>query len=267
MGVLANDFYRVPEFRLRHALEEIEETYGHSCTLKKKTLIKFGRLDGLNQTRATVQTQGGFETFLTDNLITHFSSTEAGDTGPVYFEGHTIDGTGKKTFVTQTKNANGQNKVALDTPIARSSRGENATITSTALAGTVYLYEDTAITAGVPDDLSKVHLMIEPTPQQSKKAATSFSDLDYFLLTGFTASVLKKTSGAANFILQVCTLNSVFKDKFEITASDASAGRLQFDPVYIIPPNADVRILADGGINDLDVTAEFGGYLALRSAA
>ena len=106
------------------AINEIKRTYGHTV-YPRKSLHKNGRLFSLGTTELPLSylsdVNGGIAfsnsaLFLTDNLITGASSSNAGDVGSLYIEGHTISDIGL-TFVTQTIMLTGQTTVSLDTPL------------------------------------------------------------------------------------------------------------------------------------------------------
>lgn len=82
------------------------------------------------------------------NRINRVSSSSASDTGQISISG--LDE--NWLIIEQIVQLNGQNKVALSTPLIRF----NSAISLKDLIGNVYIYEDTAITGGVPNDLNKV---------------------------------------------------------------------------------------------------------------
>ena len=82
--------------------------------------------------------------------IDTISSSNASDTMVITIRG--LDITGAEVILFPT--LNGQNKVALATPLWRHNISINRSATD--LQGDVYVYEDTAITAGVPDDFNFV---------------------------------------------------------------------------------------------------------------
>lgn len=92
---------------IRHAINEIYSTYGDvvSVNEKAKSLLKFGQNALVGTSQATVMTlPAGIlaETYVTTNAIDSVSSSDNGDTQLVYVEGHTIDGDGNLTFISQT---------------------------------------------------------------------------------------------------------------------------------------------------------------------
>lgn len=258
--------YEVPDGRLVQAEREIYRFFGDEVSIqsKAKSLIKFGKSGQLTTgSLQTVWTVGGNETYVSANSIDSISSSSALDTEVVYIEGHTVTGTGTDqqfTFVTQTVQLNGQTRVALPTPLARASMAYNDNGTS--LVGRVVVYENTALTGGVPTDTTKIHLDIPAGLQESFKAATTFSNSDYFILTGGFGSVSLKQDGAADFYLEVRPPGKVFRQVAAISATNAGPWEINLDPAVIVPKNYDVRVRAETSANNLVVFTSFQGYLA-----
>lgn len=258
--------YEVPDGRLVQAEREIQATFGDVVSIDKKakSLIKFGKSDDLSANgTSTVWTVGGHEVYVNDNLITHISSSSAADVYEVLLECHTVSGTGrdaKFSFLTQTVTLQGQTKVALPTPVARVSQVFNNN--GVELVGRVTVYEDVAITAGVPNDPTKIHIDIPAGLQGSFKAATTFSDEDYYVLTGGFGSVSLKQNAAADFYLEVREVGKVFVQRAAVSASSGGPWDIDLDPAVIIPRNADVRITVETDTNNAVVFGVFKGYLA-----
>ena len=258
--------YEVPDGRLVQAEREIQSTFGDVVSIDKKakSLIKFGKSADLSANgTSTVWTVGGHEVYVNDNLITHISSSSAADVYEVLLECHTVSGTGqdaKFSFLTQTVTLQGQTKVALPTPVARVSQVFNNN--GVELVGRVTVYEDVAITAGVPNDPTKIHIDIPVGLQGSFKAATTFSDEDYYVLTGGFGSVSLKQSAAADFYLEVREVGKVFVQRAAVSASSGGPWDIDLDPAVIIPRNADVRITVETDTNNAVVFGVFKGYLA-----
>ena len=258
--------YEVPDGRLVQAEREIQSTFGDVVSIDKKakSLIKFGKSADLSANgTSTVWTVGGHEVYVNDNLITHISSSSAADVYEVLLECHTVSGTGqdaKFSFLTQTVILQGQTKVALPTPVARVSQVFNNN--GVELVGRVTVYEDVAITAGVPNDPTKIHIDIPVGLQGSFKAATTFSDEDYYVLTGGFGSVSLKQNAAADFYLEVREVGKVFVQRAAVSASSGGPWDIDLDPAVIIPRNADVRITVETDTNNAVVFGVFKGYLA-----
>ena len=267
-GGWARRAYEVPDGRLVQGEREVYSTYGQRVSIdaKAKSLLKFGKSGNLstNAGLQTVWSVDGNETYISDNLIDSVVSSSASDTQEVTIEGHTIEGAGvdaKFTFVVQTATLSGQTPVALTTPLARASRVNNNG--STEIVGVVAVYQDSAVTGGVPNDTTKVHIDIPLGFQQSFKAATTFSNTDYFFLTGCYGAVSQKQTAAADFYLELREVGKSFRQIACLTASSTGGSfNIEFDPAIIIPRNADVRIRCTTGTNNAVVFTNFRGYLA-----
>lgn len=259
--------YEVPDGRLVQAEREIQSTFGDVVSIDKKakSLLKFGKSAELAaDTIETIWSYGGHETYVNDNLIDSISSTNAADTQDIYLECHTVEGTGTDqqfTFMTQTVSLNGQNRVSLPTPVARVSTAYNDN--GTELVGGVYVYEDTAIVGGEPQDSTKVHEYIPQGFQQSFKAATTFSNEDYYIVTGGFGSVSNKQAASVDFYLEIRTAGKIFRQGAAVSASSTGGSwQIDLDPCIIIPKNADIRITCETGTQGAVVFGSFKGYLA-----
>lgn len=245
-----------------HAIDVIKETYGDTVSVqdKKKDLLKFGRNELVGTSTATVMTLPAgevHETYVASNLINSIIS-DAADTVDVIVEGHTISG-GNFTFVTQTATLTGTTVVALGTALARVSRVYNNN--STDLVGSVYVTETDTYTAGVPDTATKVHLTVSAGHNQSEKAATTLSSVDYWLLTSVFGDILEKTASFVNVELEVRLSGKVFRHKVNLGVSNSHSHH-PFNPLLIVPKNADVRLVASADGANTDVSGGMQGYLA-----
>ena len=258
--------YEVPDGRLVQAEREIQSLTGDVVSIDKKakSLIKFGKSAELTaNTLETVWTVGGNESYVTDNTIEYISSSSASDTQTIKLECHTVTGTGtdsKFTFLVQEVTLNGQTPVALDTPVARVSHAYNSN--GTEIVGRITVYENTSVVGGVPSDATKIHIDIPQGLQGSFKGATTFSDGDYYVLTGGFGSVSKKQDASADFYLEVREAGGVFIQRAAISASKGGPWDVDLDPAVIIPKNADVRITAESDSNNAVVFGVLKGYLA-----
>lgn len=260
--------YEVPDARLVQAEREIYQTYGDvvSIDAKAKSLIKFGKSAPLiADTMATVWTVNNTnETYVSTNTIDSISSSSTADGEEIYIEGHTVEGTGfdqKFTFVTQTVTLNGRTRVVLPIPLARVSIAINNN--GSLLQGRVVVYEDTPLTNGVPTDQTKIHIDIPLGFQESFKGATTFSDTDYYVLTGGFGGVSGKQAAAVDFYLETRLAGRVFVQGAAVSANSVGSNWvIHLDPAIIIPKNADIRIVAESDSNNAVVFGSFQGYLA-----
>ena len=259
--------YELPEARLVQAEREILSTFGDVVSVdeKAKSLVKFGKSAPLNAlTRETIWDLGGMEIYVNDNLIDSISSSSALDNQEILLECHTVTGTGEDqqfTFMVQVVTLNGQNRVALPTPVARVSRVFNNN--GVELNGAVYVYQNTTIVGGVPSDDTKVHSVISQGFQQSFKAATTFSNEDYYILTGGFGSVSNKQAANVDFYLEFKQAGKVFREGAAVSASSTGGSWVvDLDPAIVIPKNSDIRITCEASANGAVVFGSFKGYLA-----
>jgi len=259
--------YEVPDGRLVQAEREIQSTFGDTVSIDKKakSLLKFGKSAELSaDTIETVWSYGGHEVYVQDNLIDSIVSSNVVDNQEIYLECRTVEGTGadqKFTFMTQAVTLNGQTRVPLPTPVARVSKAYNNN--GTELVGAVYVYQETPLTNGVPQDRTKVHAHIPQGFQQSFKGATTFSNEDYYILTGGFGSVSNKQAASVDFYLEVRTPDKVFRQGAAVSAGSAGGSwDIDLDPCIIIPKNADIRITCETATQGAVVFGSFKGYLA-----
>ena len=252
------------DYWLEHAKAVIASTYGDTISYeaKNKDLLKFGRNKLVQTTKSTIMTLPtgiSNETHVSTNIINSVISTSAADTQTVTIEGHTISA-GVFTFVAQNITLTGQTVVGLTTALARVSRVFNTG--STDLAGTVSVTQTDTYTAGVPDTAALVHLQIEAGLNNSEKAATTVSNTDYWIVTGFYSDCLEKVATYGIIHFEVRTAGGVFINKVDISTSDTTRGEHEFKPYLIIPKNADVRLRASASANNKDFSGGMQGILA-----
>ena len=265
--------------RLDLALAELNDSgvgSNWSISRKRKTLRKFGRNENLsNGALATVWQNGtASEVYLSPadgNLIDTISSSSAADVGQgVIIEGHYWSGT-NLIFSIQRAVSNGQNKVTLAQPLCRSARAYELSVGTP--AGDISIYQDTAIVAGVPTDLTKRHVVIKGTLGQSQsfKAATSISATDAFIITAMSLGVNRSQAAAIDFTLEHRNASENFGftpayGRLTANSSGTTTLRLNLDPPVTILPNYDVRVRGIASANNVAANATFSGYLATKVA-
>ena len=264
VAIIPSDrFYNPDDWKMAAALERIRSDYGKICYIKPKALLKFGRNEGVGTSYEDVWQYGGTETFPTTNAIDKLSSSSGSDTTTIVVEGQTISGS-DLTFVTQTVTLAGQTETALTTPLARCTRAYASGAVD--LVGDVYVYEDDTVSSGVPQTAGKVHMVIKGTEgeNQSFKASTSISSLDYWIITGFYCAVLRKTSAQANFEMQVREPGGVFRSRLIANAASTAAPTIiSINPPLIVPSNSDFRVRTQASTTGVDCVAWTNGHLAL----
>ena len=261
---------------LRHAIKEIESSYGVKVKLKNKTLHKFGRTtnadDGVKTTIATFQDNLASETYATGNTVDSISSSSTSDTGPVRLEGHYLDGQGRRIFHVQWPVLEGRSEVTLAQPLFRSTRirreqDPNASpqIVLDDLVGNVYVYDSSVATTpsmGVPDDATATKVMISAGQQQSEKAATSLSYLDFWIVSDIHAFFDRTTGQGVTAAIEVeyRELNGVFTPlglEMQLRSETLESDTDRPKTPYIIPPSSDVILV---GTSDTANTI-IGGYI------
>lgn len=189
-------------------------------------------------------------------------TVDSGATSPA--TGTIITNSQNKTFVVQEKTLQGQTKIALDTPLARSSRtfvpSQNR---ATNTEGDIYVYEDDTVASGVPDTDSKVHLIQPANRNQSEKASTSLSSEDFWIVQSYHAHIFTKQSSFANVILQKREVGGVFRGLDNIAVSSNTPTVPQsFLPYEIIAANSDVRLIGLADVDNRNVGGSIDGVLA-----
>ena len=253
------------------AIRRIEKQYGHTVSVweKGKALLKFGRNPNVDSgAYSTIWATGidaANETYLAagSNAITHYSSASTADAQTGVVEGHTSDTNGNLTFVTQTITLTGQTPAALTTALNRSTRLNNTGATN--FVGPVYVYEgSSSVTAGKPTTAARIHLTVPAGLNNSEKASTSISSVDYWLITEFYADLLEKAANAfVDVKLEIRPKGQVFREVADLSVTSTNShGVLDIRPYIIAPANSDVRISAIGGTDNLDVSGGINGMLA-----
>lgn len=254
-----------PPFDILQAFTYIHDRLGDQVALDDADLsiLKFGRNESIGTSAPeTIWQMQDHETFCTTDLIDSVSSSSAADTMEVTIIGHSVQGTGASAQFSITANTvtlNGQTRVALPNTMARAHR---MYVTGTDIpAGDLHVYEDTALTGGVPSDLTKAHLKIRAGETQTYKAAYTTSYNEYLLISSLVASVAKKTSAIADIQLQVREPGGAFRPKFEFSVSSAGGvATIDFKPYIIVPKNSDLRVVAVSDTNDTHVNAAWNSY-------
>jgi len=249
---------------MEHAKQIIlaEDGVSVSMEAKNKDILKFGRNKLVNTTKSTIMTLPigiDNETYLSSDLITTVSSSSASDTHSVTIEGHTSPDGLVFTFVIQTITLTGQTQVTLATPLCRVSRLVNNSAVNS--VGDIYVYETDTATAGVPATGSKVHLIVEAGLNNSEKAATTISSVDYWVITGFYGDCLEKTAAFGILHLEVRESGGVFVNKVDITTSTSVRGVHTFKPYLIVKPNSDIRLRASTNTAGKDISGGIQGAL------
>jgi len=270
----------VEDSGIQYAIDQIYSTYGDvvSVSEKKKALNKFGSntVGTSFETIQEFQSTELHETFVSTNLIDAVISSSTSDTTDWTFEGHTIDGSGNLTFVTQTITLTGQTSKALTTPLARVTRGY-ATGTGSfggtpyTAVGNIHVYDNTDGDngSGVPTTATATKMMITAGNSQSRKCATAISQNDYWILTQFSAAI-SDAAASTDFVTFVLETRDIANGgswrptgrEIVLKPDNHDAQVIDFHPYRVVPKNHDVRVIAATDASTAPVFAEVAGYLA-----
>lgn len=271
------------------AIHDIKSTYGLDVSVheKSKSLIKFGNNSAVRNTKVPVMTlasSSAIEPQVATNIVDSISTDDASASGQVLVEGHTVSGN-DLTFVVQYVTLDGQNRVALTTPLRDMVRirkitdptltdSENVALTPTSIAvdSTIYGYDDTGVSlvSGVPDDLTQVHCTMDSNAGSSGKGATSIAATDFYVILGLNLSVNLKNNAIVDFRLEEKFWSAPLKDyisrisKITLDTAASPSAIFTFPVAVVIPKNHDVRMTAISNVSnvDVEVTAGMFGVLA-----
>ena len=202
-------------------------------------------------------------TFSTTNDIDSVCGDSTSDVGvDIAIEGLDID----YREVTQLININGQNRIALTTPLLRAYRMYNAN--GIDLVGNVYCYVDTPLTSGVPTDTSKIRAIIRKNSAGRGNGQTLMAI--YTVPNGIKAYMrgwYAATAGAkkdANYLIKLYSrnFNGVFRVKHVSALSDIGTSSYQhrYDEPQVFDEKTDIIMTAqvlDAAVTDASISAGF----------
>lgn len=163
------------EFHTSDRVDVSNLFFKYSYSNKKQDYVnKWGLLDDIDTGASeTVWTIGDQYIFTETPQPYFFSSSSAADINkPIRMELIVVNASGRLQRVIVDGVLNGQNKIAIAglTCVASNRAFTIIPIPLDPLDGDVYIYEDTTLTGGVPDDLSKVRTVIPSDLGQSAQA-------------------------------------------------------------------------------------------------
>jgi len=160
--------------------------------------------------------------------IDSISSSDAGDNHDITIIG--LDSNWDE--VTQTVTLNGQTRVALTTSLIRVYRAYNGN--STEFSGNVIIYVNTALTAGVPTDTTKIRAVIDPIAQQTLMCVYSVpAGKTAYLTRGYASTA--GGSKTSNYVIQFFVRNfgKVFRLQNVNSIGDTASSNIVLD--YFVP--------------------------------
>lgn len=196
---------------------------------------------------------GGIYIFSTGADIDSISSADNGDTQEITIIG--LDANWDE--VTQTIAMTGQTRKALTTALIRVYRAWNANAVD--IAGAVFIYENTALTDGVPDDTTKIRAMIRDGNNQTLMCIYSVprGKTAYFI-SGYVA-VSEKTNASAAFSWRARAFGGVFqvKSKIGLIATGSSTWAYRYGVPVAVPEKADIVIRCEDVSQTVAVSGGF----------
>ena len=193
--------------------------------------------------------------------IDSISSDNSGDTG-ITMELQGLDTNGDLVVQNATLDAtDAQTRVAITTPLRRIFRAKN--VSSTDLTGHVAVYPNTALTAGIPTDKSKIRALVHPENNQTEMCI-------YTVPTGYSAYLYRfyvDTAGAsrtAEYLVKVRARPSgqVWQLKQKGVMSD-STGKVidrRFDQPLKFSAGTDIELTAQILTSSITAANLIGGF-------
>lgn len=211
---------------------------------------KFGGTPDFDTTDNEVTVWDGADDGNIDKMVYTYSSTadidtisssDAGDTVDIEVQG--LDS--NFDLVTQTATLNGQNKVTLGTALIRVFRMKN--VGATDLAGYVYCYVDTTISAGVPTTTAPVRSVIQNSNNQTLMAVYTIPNGK----TGYMRDWYASTAGASkssNYVIRLKArpTGKVFQLKHIASISDTGNSYIQhkYEEPEVFAAKTDIEMTA-----------------------
>ena len=206
---------------------------------------------------------GGLDyTYPADNTapIDTISSSDASDNQPILVSGLDIFG----FDITQIAILTGQTKALLPIPLWRIYRILNVETSivadrSIGFAGSIYVYEDTAIVTGVPTDLTKVRAFVFDGDNQTQMTHYTVPKGWMAFAYGSSIKLSKKTSASVDVEVWTRTIGSVFRLSDTITLNSLGTGSFasaDFLP-GMIPELTDIVFAADADSNNVGIAAAY----------
>lgn len=199
-------------------------------------------------------------TFSATAAIDSISSSNTGDTGTVSIQGLDTN----FALVTQTVTLNGQTRVALGTSLLRAFRMSNTS--SATFLGEIYVYENTAITSGVPNDKTKIRIVVNGANQTLMAVYTIPAGK-----TGYVRDFYASTAGASKTSEYIIKLKArlyvsgayrAWLTKHLTAISDAGTSYIKHDYIEpeVFPEKTDIIMTAQataGGATGCTIAAGF----------
>lgn len=242
----------------------------HTSSDRKQDYIhKFGlNIDVDTDTFETIWTLGDIYIFTETPQNYYISSSSATDvTQEIVVETIGINTEGKYQRETNSVIVDGQNKVIIPTDFLCIASNRAFNNSNTPLIGDIYIYEDTTITGGVPDDLSKVRSVISATREQTEQAVYTVPEITengnlvaFAELYRWNCSAItnKDASGLSDLIVAPKDKVKRVQSSRGLSNSYESGQDFGENTPLIIQPGSDISVqVYDVSVNNTAVQAGF----------
>lgn len=224
-------------------------------------LHKYGHNSDIDITAEDIWDGGGdanansIYDFATAAETLYISSSDNGDVVNITVEG--LDASWDEQSVTQALVGQTKTEIGSSLTWMRSHRVFNAG--STALAGTVYIYADDTVTAGVPDTPGQIRAIITQGDEQTLMAVYTIPNGKTGFLMNWYASLTGKKDMFATVKMKKREFNGVFRTQefLELASSGSSYLQHEFDLPDSVPGKTDILITSDSSANNAGVAAGF----------
>ena len=198
---------------------------------------KFGENPDVDSTAEDIWDFGGAYIFSTTAAIDTLSSTNVNDLQDIIVEGLDSDW----LEVVQEVTMNGQSKVSLTIPLIRINRAFNND--DNAVQGNIHIYENTAISGGIPTDGTKVRAMIRDGNNQSLMAIYSVpaNKTAYMELVTWDLSRDKVTTANVTWRVQLFGKKFRVQHRTTVLSTGTSNTIRDYKPPVKIPPKSDIK--------------------------
>lgn len=200
-----------------------------------------------------------------ENMVYDYSATADIDTmssnaaGTQNIEIQGLDTNGD--LVVQTVALTGTGKATLGTSLKRIFRAKN--VGTTDLAGHVFIYPDTAITNGIPDDASKNRAIIHPENNQTEMAIFTVPTGKTAYMTEFYVSTAAASRSAEYEVrIKAKSATGVFQLKHRLIFSDDVLPTLEhtFNPYPSFSAGTDIEMTVKILTSAITAASSIGGF-------
>lgn len=185
----------------------------------------------------------------------YISSSNAADNQNFYFSGINEKGFEQN----HSQPINGQTKTRLSDTFLWFRFWDAININSESLQGDLYIYEDTTVTNGIPDDLTKIRGFVKRADNQSQMGIWTIPLNEQGALTDVILGISNKVQAIVAFEIHARLVGGIFTLRGAGSINSVGTGIFQrcFCAGSRFFPGADILIKAQTKTNSIDVIADF----------